>query len=104
MCVFSFLYFCFSSVEHRFLIAGLVVEKKPSWEERQATYLAVVKAFLTKLKPEFASLPVTFVKGIRFEPKLMLSVDCAKPKQYVIIVIVIFTCHCLLATCGLRPS
>jgi hypothetical protein len=70
-----------SSHEHRFLIAGLEIEKKPSWEERQAAYLAIVKTFLTKLKPEFASLPITFVKGIRFEPKLLLSVDCAKPKQ-----------------------
>jgi len=57
------------------------VEKKPSWEERQAIYMATVKAFLTKLKPEFATLPIVFVKGIRFEPKLLLSVDCAKPKQ-----------------------
>jgi hypothetical protein len=81
------------SNEHRFLVAGLVVEKKPSWEERQATYLAIVKTFLTKLKPEFATLPVTFVKGIRFEPKLLLSVDCAKPKQYAFSVIyVIYYC------------
>jgi hypothetical protein len=59
----------------------LEVEKKPSWEERQAVYMAVVKAFLVKLKPEFATLPVVFVKAIRFEPKLLLAVDCAKPKQ-----------------------
>jgi hypothetical protein len=69
------------SNEHRFFIAGLDVEKKPSWEERQAVYMSAVKAFLTKLKPEFATLPVVFVKGMRFEPKLLLSVDCTKPKQ-----------------------
>ncbi len=54
----------FPSHEHRFLIARFEIKKKPSWEERQAAYLAIVKAFLTKLKPEFASLPITFVKGI----------------------------------------
>jgi hypothetical protein len=43
--------------------------------------LAAVKAFLAKLKPDFAKLPVTFVKAIRYDPKLLLSVDCAKPKQ-----------------------
>jgi hypothetical protein len=69
------------SHEHRFLIAGLDVEKKSSWEERQAAYLAAAKAFLTKLKPDFANLPVTLVKAIRYDPKLLLSVDCAKPKQ-----------------------
>ncbi len=71
----------FISHEHRFLVAGLDVEKKPSWEERQAVYLAAVKAFLAKLKPDFAKLPVTFVKAICYDPKLLLLVDCAKPKQ-----------------------
>jgi hypothetical protein len=70
-----------SSHENRFLIAGLEVEKKPNWEERQAVYLSAVKAFLTKLKPEFSSLPIVFVRGIRYDPKLLLSVECAKPKQ-----------------------
>jgi hypothetical protein len=62
------------------LISGLNIEKKPSWTERQAAYLSAVKAFLGRIKPEFAELPV-FVKAIRFEPKLLLSVECAKPKQ-----------------------
>ncbi len=70
-----------SSHENRFLIAGLEVEKKPNWEERQAVYLSAVKAFLTKLKPDFSSLPIVFVRGIRYDPKLQLSVECAKPKQ-----------------------
>jgi len=69
------------SHEHRFLLSGLKIEKKPTWTERQAAYLSAVKAFLTKIKPEFADLPVVFVKAIRFEPKLLLSVECAKPKQ-----------------------
>jgi len=63
------------------LIAGLDVGKKPSWEERQASYMAAVKEFLIKIKPEFSTLPVTYVKAIRYEPRLLLSVDCAKPKQ-----------------------
>jgi hypothetical protein len=55
--------------------------KKPTWEERQTVYLSAVKEFLVKLKPEFSSLPVVFVKAIRYEPRLLLSVECAKPKQ-----------------------
>jgi hypothetical protein len=73
---------CFSH-ENRFLIAGLKVGKLQAWTERQEAYLAAVKAFLTKLKPEFATLPVLYVKAIRYDPKLLLSVECAKPKQYV---------------------
>jgi hypothetical protein len=57
------------------------VAKLSSWEERQKAYLTAVKTFLTKIKPEFASLPVSFVRAIRYEPKLVLSVECAKPKQ-----------------------
>jgi hypothetical protein len=63
------------------LIAGLDVGKKPSWEERQAAYLTAVKEFLIKLKPEFSALPVKYVKAIRYEPRLLLSVECGKPKQ-----------------------
>jgi hypothetical protein len=62
-------------------LAGLKVAKLSSWEEWQKAYLAAVKTFLTKIKPEFASLPVSFVRAIRYEPKLVLSVECAKPKQ-----------------------
>ncbi len=62
-------------------MAGLDVGKKPSWEERQAAYMTAVKEFLVKLKPEFATLPVAYVKAIRYEPRLLLSVECAKPKQ-----------------------
>ncbi len=63
------------------MLAGLKVDKKSSWTKRQSAYLSAVKAFLTKIKPDFAELPVVFVKAIRFEPKLLLSVECAKAKQ-----------------------
>ncbi len=62
-------------------MAGLKVAKLSSWEERQKAYLAAVKTFLTKIKPKFASLPVSFVRAICYEPKLVLSIECAKPKQ-----------------------
>ncbi len=71
----------FYSHENRFLIAGLKVKKLPDWAARQAAYLAAVKDFLPKLKPEFSTLPVMFVRAIRYEPKLLLSVKCAKAKQ-----------------------
>ncbi len=70
-----------SSHENRFLIAGLKIKKLPDWAARQAAYLAAVKEFLVKLKPEFSSLPILFVRAIRYEPKLLLSVECAKAKQ-----------------------
>jgi hypothetical protein len=63
------------------LLAGLKIAKLASWEERQKAYLAAAKTFLAKLKLEFANLPVSFVKAIRYEPKLLLSVECPKPKQ-----------------------
>jgi hypothetical protein len=71
----------FSSHENQFLLAGLKVEKLAAWTERQSAYLSATKAFLTKLKPEFATLPISYVKAIRHEPKLMLSVECPKAKQ-----------------------
>jgi hypothetical protein len=52
-------------------LAGLKVEKKAAWSDRQSAYLAAAKNFLAKLKPEFAELSITFVKAIRHEPKLM---------------------------------
>jgi hypothetical protein len=82
LCIYYIVYLYFSH-ENRFLIAGLKVGKLQAWTERQEAYLAAVKAFLTKLKPEFATLPVLYVKAIRYDPKLLLSVECAKPKQYV---------------------
>ncbi len=57
------------------------VGKLSAWIERQEAYKKAVKEFLTKLKPEFSTLPVNFVKAIRYDPKLILSVECAKAKQ-----------------------
>lgn len=71
------------SHENQFLIAGLKDSKLPSWTERQTAYLSAVKEFVKKLKPEFADLPILYVKAIRYEPKLLLSVECQKAKQYV---------------------
>jgi hypothetical protein len=69
------------SHDNRFLLAGLKVGKLSDWTARQAAYLAAVKAFLAKLKPDFATLPVMYVKALRHEPKLLLSIECAKAKQ-----------------------
>jgi len=63
------LFICIFSHENRFLLAGLKVKKHPDWSARQAAYLAAVKDFLVKLKPEFATLPVQFVRAIRYELK-----------------------------------
>ena len=71
----------FYSHENQFLVAGLKVGKLPSWTERQAAYLSAVKDFLKKLKPEFLDLPISYVKAIRYDPKLLLSVECPKAKQ-----------------------
>jgi len=59
----------------------LKVGKLSAWNERQEAYKKAVKEFLTKLKPEFSTLPVNYVKAIRYDPKLILSVECAKAKQ-----------------------
>jgi hypothetical protein len=71
----------FLSHENRFLLAGLKVAKNSEWAARQAAYLTAVKDFLVKIKPEFADLPVSFVRAVRHEPKLILSVECPKAKQ-----------------------
>jgi hypothetical protein len=57
------------------------VDKLSSWTDRQAAYLSATKTFLAKLKPEFTDMPISYVKAIRHEPKLMLSVECPKAKQ-----------------------
>ena len=43
--------------------------------------MTAAKEFVKKLKPEFADLPIKFVKALRYEPKLLLSVECQKAKQ-----------------------
>ncbi len=69
--------------ESKFLLWGLQVERKATWEERQATYLAAVRHFLALLKPEFETVKIKFVKAIHFDPKLFLSVECGSAEQYV---------------------
>jgi hypothetical protein len=73
--------YSFTSHENQFLIAGLKVAKLPMWTERQSAYLSAAKDFVKKLKPEFAELPILYVKAICYEPKLLLSVECQKAKQ-----------------------
>jgi hypothetical protein len=77
----QFFFFPLTSHENQFLIAGLKVAKLPTWTERQAAYLSAAKEFVKKLKPEFADLPILYVKALRYEPKLLLSVECKKAKQ-----------------------
>ncbi len=77
---------CYLRNEHRFLLAGLKVEKLSDWAARQAAYMAATKEFLAKLKPEFAAeIGVKFVRAINLgrgkEPRLFLSVDCNSVEQ-----------------------
>ncbi len=58
--------------------------KHQTWHERQAAYVAAVKDLLLKLNSEFASLEVKFVRSMRVEPRLYLSVECASAFQLVI--------------------
>jgi hypothetical protein len=74
-------YTFYYSHENRFLLAGLKVAKNSLWTERQAAYLAAVKDFLIKIKPDFADLPIAFVRAVRHEPKLILSVECPEARQ-----------------------
>jgi hypothetical protein len=72
--------------EHRFLLAGLKIEKNADWAARQAAYLTAVKAFLVKLKPDFSTeVEVKFVRvtnvGRGQETRLFLSVDCGSIDQ-----------------------
>jgi hypothetical protein len=71
--------------EHRFLLAGLKVQKHSDWSARQAAYLTAAKEFILQLKPEFSSIEVTFVKalsiGRKEDKRLFLSVDCKDVPQ-----------------------
>jgi hypothetical protein len=76
---------CFRN-EHRFLLAGLSIEKVADWAARQAAYSKAVREFLVRLKPEFANeIVVKFVKGMTVgrgkESRLFLSVDCDSVEQ-----------------------
>ncbi len=65
-----------SSNESQFLLGGLKVDNKPTWHERQSAYKAAVKACLKKLKPEFESMEIKFVRSLRVDPCLFLAVEC----------------------------
>ncbi len=67
--------------EKKFLLCGLKVGCFPTWHERQAAYVAAVKEFLLKMKPEFAEVQVKFVRSIRVNPKLYLDVECGNAYQ-----------------------
>ncbi len=72
--------------EHRFLVAGLKVEKLSDWAARQAAYTRAVKEFLAKMKPEFSTeIEVKFVRAVSLgrgqEARLFLSVDCGNVEQ-----------------------
>jgi hypothetical protein len=72
--------FCLRN-ESQFLLGGLRVDNKPSWLERQAAYKTAVRAFLMKLKPEFESIEIKFVRSLRVDPRLFLAVDCKSPLE-----------------------
>jgi hypothetical protein len=63
----------------------LKVLRHLDWAAHQAAYLAAVKQFLLKLKPDFSSIEVTFVKalnvGRKEDKRLFLSVDCKNVEQ-----------------------
>jgi hypothetical protein len=71
--------------EHRFLLAGLKVQRHSDWAERQKVYLAAAKSFILKLKPDFSTIEVTFVKALNIgrkeDKRLFLSVDCRTVEQ-----------------------
>jgi hypothetical protein len=67
--------------EKKFLLCGLKVGRFPTWHERQAAYVAAVKEFLLKMKPEFSEVEVKFVQSIRVDPKLYLDVECGNAYQ-----------------------
>ncbi len=69
-------YVLFTRNESQFLLGGLKVDNKPTWHERQLAYKSAVKAFLVKLKPEFETLEIKFVRSLRVDPRLFLAVGC----------------------------
>ncbi len=68
------MFYC--SNECQFLLGGLKIDNKPSWHERQEAYKAGVKSFLVKMKPEFETIGIKFVRSLRVDPRLFLAVEC----------------------------
>ncbi len=52
------------------------MDNKPTWQERQEAFMTAVKAFLTKLKPEFEEIKIKYVRSMRVNPRLFLVVEC----------------------------
>jgi len=67
----------FNRNENKFLLSGLKVAKHQTWHERQAAYVTAVKECLVKMNPDFETIEVKFVRSMRVEPRLYLSVECA---------------------------
>jgi hypothetical protein len=72
--------------EHRFLLAGLKVDKMSDWAARQEAYTKAVKECLVKMKPDFATeVMVKFVRAVSVgrgqDARLILSVDCGSVEQ-----------------------
>jgi hypothetical protein len=79
-------YHLFVRNEHRFLLAGLKVEKMADWAARQQAYTKAVKECLIKMKPEFdTEVVVKFVRALSVgrgqDARLFLSVDCGNVEQ-----------------------
>jgi hypothetical protein len=68
---------CFRN-ETKFLLGGLKVDNRPTWQERQNAYMEAVKAFLVRLKPEFGEISIKFVRSMRVDPRLFLIVECQR--------------------------
>ncbi len=64
--------------ETKFLLGGLKVDNKPTWQERQNAYMEAVKAFLLKLNQEFGEVQIKFVRSLRVDPRLFLVVECQR--------------------------
>jgi hypothetical protein len=76
-----FIILLFVRHENKFLISGLKLQKFPTWHERQAAYVSAVKAFVLKMNPDFTSVEIKFVRSMRVEPRLYLSVECGSVFQ-----------------------
>jgi hypothetical protein len=94
--------------EHRFLLAGLKIEKLADWAARQAAYAKAVKEFLPKLKQDFSEVEIKFVRAISVgrgqEARLVLSVDCGSIEEYVFIFCQFANLHFVILTLMLESA
>jgi hypothetical protein len=94
-CTYVFFFF-FHRNEKKFLLSELQVKRFPTWHERQAAFVSSVKEFVVKLKPDFESVEIKFVRSLRVDPKLYLEVECGNPFQYVLLVFFVLILASLL--------